>query len=301
MNQAVPVTIWSATPTPLNTNLKVDVSSVNRMIRDAIENGIRGVFLGGTCGEGPWLPDSERSRLIEAAVKAGEGRLSVAAQVSDNSVPRILDNIARAKDAGADYAIIASPAMFMNATPDRIAALFTEAVAASTLPVGIYDLGPHRPVMIPEDRLREIYLLPNVKLVKDSSGSRDRQAIALAARQIKPSLRLFNGDEFSCVEYLQAGYDGFMFGGAVAVAPQLNRIAQLASAGRWDEARLVDAEMRTILYSIYGGKQIACWLTGLKYYMVCRGLFTSPASYLEYPLTHECREFIERHVATNPL
>ena len=73
-----------------------------------------------------------------------------------------------------------------------------------------------------------------------------------------------------------------------------------AVAGRWDEARRVDAGMKQILYGIYGGERIACWLTGLKHYMVCRGLFSSSASYLQYPLTNECRAFIEGHVAANP-
>ena len=297
MNSVALAPIWSATPTPLSANLRVDALSVNLMIQDAVASGISGVFLGGTCGEGPWLPDGERSRLIEAAVKAADGKLKVAAQVSDNSVGRIHDNIARARDAGADYVIIAAPATFMNATPGRVAALFTEAVATSPLPVGIYDLGRHRPVVIPEDRLREVYLLPNVRFIKDSSGSPERRAIALAARQLKPALQLFNGDEFRCVEYLQAGYDGCMFGGAVAAAPQLNQITRLAAAGRWEEARVVDAEMKKILYGIYGGEQIACWLTGLKYYMVRRGLFSSAASYLEFPLTDECRAFIDGQLA----
>ena len=173
------VQIWSAAPTPLTSHLKVDLPSVERMIRDAIASGIHGVFLGGTCGEGPWLQDRERSRLVECAKRAGEGKLKIAAQVSDNSVPRILDNIVRMAEAGADYAIIASPATFLNPTADRIAALFIEATEASPLPVGIYDLGRHRPIEIPEQRLKKIYLHPKVHFVKDSSGSPSRRAIAV--------------------------------------------------------------------------------------------------------------------------
>lgn len=285
-------------PTPLTNDLKVDVPAVERMIRDAIAGGIQGVFLAGTCGEGPWLQDRERSRLVQATVAAAEGKLKIAAQVSDNSVPRILDNIARMAEAGADYGIIAAPATMLNATPERVAALFIEAASASPLPVGIYDLGRHRPIVIPESRLKEIYLLPNVKLVKDSSGSPDRRAIALEARAAKPSLRLFNGDEFRCLDYLQAGYEGCMFGGAAAVAPQLNRIAALFLAGRLDEARRLESEMTHTLFGIYGGESIACWLTGLKYYMVRRGLFSSTASFLGYPLTPECRGFIESYART---
>lgn len=291
------VKIWSAVPTPLTPALRVDEASVERMVQDAIRLGVQGLFLAGTCGEGPWLPDREKQALVRAAARVGRGKLKIAVQASDNSVPRILDNVDLAAKAGADYAIIAAPGTFMNATPERVAAHFIEAASASPLPVGIYDLGSHRPVVIPEARLKEIYLLPNVHLVKDSSGAPARRAAALAARQEKPTLQLFNGDEFRCLEYLQAGYDGFMFGGAVAIGPQLNRIAQLFAAGQLAEVRAVDEEMKRVLYGIYGGESIACWLTGLKHYMVRRGLFSTSASFLGYPLTDECRAYIERYAA----
>jgi len=296
MKPPSPVKIWSAVPTPLSSDLKVDESSVERMVHAAVHDGIQGLFLAGTCGEGPWLPDREKQVLVKAAVRAAGGKLKIAVQASDNSVPRILDNVEAAAAAGADYAIIASPATFLNATPERIVAHFTCAVNASPLPVGIYDLGNHRPVIIPEVQLKEIYLLPNVHLIKDSSGTASRRSAALAARQEKPSLQLFNGDEFHCMDYLRAGYDGFMFGGAAAVAPQLHRIVQLYDAGRVADAQAVDAAMKETLFGIYGGKDIACWLTGLKYHMVRRGLFTTTSSFLGYPLTDECRAFIDHQV-----
>lgn len=289
--------IWSAVPTPLHSDLTVDAEAVQKTVSAAIHDDIHGLFLAGTCGEGPWLPDRERRRLVETAVKAASGRLKIAAQVSDNSVPRILDNIKAAAAAGADYAIIAAPALFMNATPERIAALFEEAATLSPLPVGIYDLGRHRPITIPEDRLMQLYLLPNVHLVKDSSGSPERRAVALGARLKKPTLQLLNGDEFRCLDYLQAGYDGCMFGGAAAVAPQLHQIIDLFRRGRIAEAKEIEARMKETLFGIYGGEKIACWLTGLKYYMVRRGLFASTVSYLGYPLTEECRVFIEQYAA----
>ena len=103
--------------------------------------------------------------------------------------------------------------------------------------------------------------------------------------------------EFRFLEYLEAGYNGCMFGGAAAVAPLMRQVAELFTTGRLAEARNLEREMKTILYSIYGGESLACWLTGLKYYMVCRELFASSASFLGYPLTDECRTFIERYAA----
>ena len=297
MNPPAKISIWSAAPTPFTADLKVDEASLERLVEAAVRDGIEGLFVAGTCGEGPWLPDRERRRLMQATVKAAAGRLRIAAQVTDNSVPRILDNAAMAADAGVNVAMIAPPATFLNATPERVTALFAGAASASPLPVGVYDLGRHRPIAIPAERLKEVYLLPRVVLVKDSSGSPERREIALAARRERPGLRLFNGDEFRCVEYLQAGYDGMMFGGAAAVAPRLRRIADLFLAGRLAEAGELDADLRRTLFGLYGGEAIACWLTGFKHYLVRRGLFATSASFLGYPLTDECREFIEQTLA----
>jgi len=293
------VHIWSAAPTPLTTDFRIDELSVERTVQAAIDDGIAGLFLAGSCGEGPWLPDRERQKLVKTAVRAAGGKLKIAAQISDNSVPRILVNAQAVVDAGADFGIISSPAAFLNATPDRVVALYRDAVEASPLPIGIYDLGKLRPISLPDDRLKEIYVLPNVKLVKDSSGSPERRAAALAARKEKPSLDLFNGDEFRTLEYLEAGYNGVMFGGAAAVGPKLKRVVELFLASRLPEAKAIEAEMKKTLFGIYGGESIACWLTGLKYYMVKRGLFTTQTSFLGYPLTDECRSFIERYVAAS--
>ena len=292
------IAIWSAVPTPLTPDWKVDEESLVKMVDASAQDGVEGLFIAGTCGEGPWLPDRERRRLMVTAVRAAAGRLKIAAQVSDNSVLRVLDNAAMAVDAGVDFAIIAPPATLLNATPDRVTAFYIEAASRCPLPVGIYDLGRIRPIMIPEERLREVYLVPQVRLVKDSSGSPERRAIALAARAARPELRLFNGDEFRCLEYLTAGYDGLMFGGAVAVAAQMRQIVDLVLAGDTAAAATVDAAMKETLWGIYGGPSISCWLTGLKHYMVRRGLFATATSFLGYPLTDDCRAFIANYVAT---
>ncbi|HRE06738.1 MAG TPA: dihydrodipicolinate synthase family protein [Opitutaceae bacterium] len=288
---------WSATPTPLTPTLEVDVPSVGRMIEAAVADGLHGLFMAGTCGEGPWLANRERIRLIEAASKAARGRIKIAAQVSDNSVPRIRDNMNDMAAAGADYVVIAHPPTLLNATPERVAGLFLEASTISPLPVGIYDLGSRRPLAIAEDRLESVYLHPKVEFVKDSSAAPSRRAIALSARAKRPGLKLFNGDEFCAIEYLEAGYDGFMFGGAVVAAPHLRRIGEHFAAGRLAEAKAEDEAMKAMLYGIYGGESIACWLTGLKYCLQCMGMFSTSTSFLGYPLTAECKAYIEAYVA----
>ena len=58
--------------------------------------------------------------------------------------------------------------------------------------------------------------------------------------------------------------------------------------------------MVALLHGVYGGAGLTCWLTGLKYFLVRQGTFSGAHSFLEYPLTDECREFVER-AASDPL
>lgn len=88
----VPGGVWSAAPTPLTDDMRVHVDDVRRMIDHHERLGVNGLFLAGTNGEGPWLPEREKRILVETVVRHVDGYIPVAVQVTDNSTDRILDN-----------------------------------------------------------------------------------------------------------------------------------------------------------------------------------------------------------------
>lgn len=286
--------VWSAAPTPFTDDWKVDTESVKRMVDHHLRLGVRGLFLGGTCGEGPLLPDRERHRLVQAVVEHGRGRLVVAVQVTDNSALRILDNIQGARDDGADIAVIAPPYFMSNMNPQTLQDLYVQAIRESALPVGIYDRGTYSPILIPESVLAVAYREENVALVKDSSGQPRRRDVALAARAARPELRLLDGDEFHCVEYLQAGYDGLLLGGGVFNGYLAGKIIAAVKAGDIALAEQLQDRMNRMMWDVYGGKNIACWLAGLKKLLVAMGIFRTWKNIPGYGLTDECRQAIER-------
>ena len=289
--------IWSAVPTPLTDAFHPDESALERMIKASIQDGVHGLFVAGTCGEGPWLPDADRQKLIQAAVKIAAKRITIAVQVTDNSAERVRENIQRAAECGADLAVIAPPPVFLNATPARVVRHFNRSCDGSPLPVGIYDLGEHRPIRIPIEHLSEVYGHPRVALVKDSSGDPARMSAAVGLRNSVRHLKLLGGDEFKLLAYADAGYDGVMFGGAVVTARALREIMTLLATGRREEAEALDLQTRERLLGIYGGPSIACWLSGLKYWMLRSGLFNTIHSFLEYPLEEACKHFVDKDVA----
>lgn len=289
--------VWSATPTPFTAEGRVDVASVQRMVSHHVDLGVSGLMLAGTCGEGPWLRDSDREVLARSAVEAAKGMLTVAMQVSDNSWIRVLDNVNRAAAWGVELAVVAAPSFFLNATTQRLLAHYAEVARRSPLPIGLYDRGAHSPYVVPDSHLPELLAEPNIVVVKDSSQQESRRRVYLAARDKRPGLKIFSGSEFDCDEYLAAGYDGLLLGGGIFNGAMARDIIAAVRAGDMPRAKAAQARMNDLMYRVYGGPKIECWMTGLKELLVQLGVFSTNINLLEYPLTSECLAQIKAAVS----
>lgn len=288
--------IWSATPTPFTNSLAIDHASIQRMVDHHDILGIDGIFLAGTCGEGPWLNGRQTVELIQSASDANHGRMKLGVQVTENSVARTLERLDLLEQTSYDFAVIAQPALFMNATPSRIISYYLDILDRSPKPVCFYDRGSRPDFPMEPQLLLEIYSHPKIRIVKDSSRCPTRREIALGVRAERNDLALLNGDEFDCFNYFAVGYDGFMTGGAILTGAYLRRQASAYREGNLAQSKEIDQRAQHLLKTVYGGESLSCWLTGLKQSLVELGVFSSAASYLEYPLTEECRNNISRIV-----
>jgi 4-hydroxy-tetrahydrodipicolinate synthase len=286
--------VWSATPTPFTDQMDIDTASVERMIEHQVRLGIKGLFLAGTCGEGPWMTDGQKSKLIQNVARFNQRRLLLTAQVTDNSAARILDNIKRVQDDGADVAVIAPPYFLDRKTPEIIFDLYHTAISKSPLPIGIYDRGKFGNVFVPDAVMKKLYMEKNVILVKDSSADMKRMKVALAAKKKRPSLRLFTGWEFNTVPYIKNGYDGMLLGGGIFNGYLAGEIFEAARSGDFKKADDFQAKMNRMMYQVFGGKNITCWLSGQKKLLVEMGIFKTWKSYLNYPLTNGCIKAIKK-------
>jgi len=286
--------VWSATPTPFTPEWEIDVDAVRRLVDHHLRLGVKGLFLCGTCGEGPWMPERNRRKMVETVAGFAKSKLHIAVQVTDNSAARIIDNMQAARQDGADVAVIAPPFFLLNATAHTLTAMYREAIRACPLPVGIYDRGKFGSVVVPDDALAKIYAEKNVKLIKDSSTDPGRREIALAARKKRPELLLLTGAEFQCVEYLRAGYDGLLLGGGIFNGCLAGQIMTAMAAGKIRQAERLQRRMNRMMFDVYGGKDIKCWLSGLKKLLVEMGIFSTWRNYLNYPLTKGCERAIGR-------
>lgn len=284
---------WSAMSTPLTTDCKVDADALQKLVAHQLRLGIRGLFLGGTAGEGPFLSDAERLRLVELTVKFVAGRIPVAMQITDNSAERMIENLERYQDCGIDIAVIAPPFFQMNVTQPFLVSLYSKVIAASKLPVGIYNRGKFSSVYLEPDTLGLLLDNPKVILVKDSASQPDfAEAILKAKARRKDTLAALCGDEFDSVKYLAAGYDGVLFGGGCFNGAYAAEIHRLVKDGQIDAANSLQEHLNSVMFKVFGGKSIACWLAGQKELMRKLGVFNTSTTLLNYTLNDSCTQAI---------
>ncbi len=288
--------IWSAAPTPFTARREIDLESVARLVAHHISLGVDGLFLAGTCGEGPWMTDRQKHTLVDAVRFEAAGRLKLAVQVTDNSAARVLEQIAALGPV--DAVVVAQPYLAMNVTPATLRRYYLDILDQSPVPVCYYERGRASLVAVPDEVLHDILPHPNLRFVKDSSGDPARRAVLLKGRALRNNLSLLLGDEFLCVDYLTAGYDGVMLGGSVLNARYVAEIMCHLAEGDTSAAQETERRMIALLHAVYGGPKVTCWLNGLKTTLVRLGVFNTNTAYLDYPLTPECSAAIDQVLAT---
>jgi 4-hydroxy-tetrahydrodipicolinate synthase len=232
--------------------------------------------------------------VAQTTVKAAAGRLKVAVQVTDNSAERILDNIALYADSGIDAVVVAPPYFQLNASQDYLKNMFLEVLDKSPLPVGFYHRGQHASVEVSAETVMSLMAHPNLIMVKDSSGDKTTmtQFVAHSRTLDNPPL-LLDGDEFDCVPYLQAGYDGVLFGGGCFNGFMANRIVGAGTEGDFAAAQQWQERMNAMMMEFFGGQGFPCWLAGQKQVLVELGVFSTNKTILDYDLTPACHQAIK--------
>jgi 4-hydroxy-tetrahydrodipicolinate synthase len=227
---------WAATPTPLTADGTADSARLARHSLDLFKQGLDGVVLFGTTGEGTSFSVGERIATVEALLKAGVAASRIGL---GGGFPAVTDSIALARSAlglGLNHVLFLPPYFDRGVTPDGIedafAAIF-DAVADDRLRATLYHIPQVSGVAVPPSvaaNLRKRYGAV-VAGLKDSSGDfKQFQAFRAAA----PELAITVGNETDITRAIAAGGAGTICGMA-NVVPGL---VQAMIKGSGSEARM---------------------------------------------------------------
>lgn len=205
--------------TPLADANELDEAGVERLVEHMIAGGVHGLFLLGTCGEGPSLSYRLRRHLVDRVTKQVDGRVPVLVSITDTSPAETLTAARHAADAGADAVVLAPPYYYPIGQADLVAYVL-DVVRQVPLPVMLYNMPSLTKLAFNAESVRRLMEVEAIVGLKDSSGDLDYFRSIRELCTARPDWTLLVGPEHLLSRALELGGDGGVSGGA-NVWPQL--------------------------------------------------------------------------------
>ncbi|RLC52036.1 MAG: 4-hydroxy-tetrahydrodipicolinate synthase [Candidatus Cloacimonadota bacterium] len=225
---------YVALVTPFKNN-EIDYNALEKLIDFHIENGTDGILLCGTTGESPALAGDEKERLVRFAVKKIDGRLPVMLGTGSNNVTHTISATARAKEWGADSALVITP--YYNKPTQNGLYLHFKAVAENTdIPIVIYNVPGRTGVNITaETTIKLAEEFKNIVAIKEASG--DLVQLSKIVRDAPAGFAVLSGEDALNYPILCCGGSGVISVTANIVPGMVHDLVEFTEKSKFTKAR----------------------------------------------------------------
>lgn len=191
--------------TPMKADGSVDYEALGRLLDWQIEQGIDGILIAGTTGEGSTLSDEEHREVLKFAVERINGRVATIAGTGSNHTEYAIDLTKYACSIGYDACLVVTP--YYNKTTQRgLIAMYHAIADASTKPLILYNIPSRTGVNIQPDTLAQLADYPHIAAVKEASGNLSQ--VAEEELLVGDKLAVYSGNDDQILPILSLGGDG---------------------------------------------------------------------------------------------
>ncbi len=228
--------------TPFKNN-KFDEKALGDLIEWHISEGTNAIVPCGTTGESATLEYDEHYRVIEFTIQAVNGRVPVIAGTGANSTSETIMMTGKAKDLGADGALLVAP--YYNKPTQEGLYLHYKAIAeAVDIPQVLYNVPGRTAVnMLPQTvaRLSEI---KNIVAVKEATGNMAQ--VSEVIRLCGDNITVLSGDDFTTFSLMLLGGKGTISVSANVAPKDLSSMCGALLEGKVDEARALHFKLEPL-------------------------------------------------------
>jgi dihydrodipicolinate synthase/N-acetylneuraminate lyase len=164
---------FPAITTPFNKDRDLDFKALGGLLDWLHQEGMHGLFVGGSTGEWSSLSTAERKLLFDAAGSQMKGRLPILAGCSSFTPAVTIELACHAHTAGFD-GVVFSPPPYIRPNEEEIFNFYKTVAEAVRLPVVVYNWPAGTGIDMSVQLLARISALDNVVAIKQSSSQLDR-------------------------------------------------------------------------------------------------------------------------------
>jgi 4-hydroxy-tetrahydrodipicolinate synthase len=221
-------------------NGAVDLPALRELVEWQLAEGTDGLVPCGTTGESVTLTAQERAEVIRTVVETVRRRVPVVAGAGSNSTAECIDAVKRAKELGADAALVVTP-YYNKPTQEGLFRHYTAIWEAARFPVVAYNVPGRTACDILPETVARLAKSGAIAGIKEATANLDRQ-VQLVERIGKDAIAYFSGDDFTALPYIACGGHGVI--SVVAnVAPRAMHDL-VAAARKGDLATALDLQVR---------------------------------------------------------
>jgi len=226
--------VFPAITTQLKPDQSLDLDATAEHVDVLIKSGVKGIVFLGSLGENQPMCAEEKRLVIEAMVKAVNGRVKVLSGVAETSTAEACRYARDVEKLGVD-GIMLMPAMLYKGDPRETLAHFRTVDKASGLPIMIYN----NPLSYANDITPEMFaeLAKEKKFVAIKESSGDVRRITDLHNTVGDRYALFTGVDNLALEASILGIDGWVAGSGIAFPAENQYFWELTRRGEWDKAR----------------------------------------------------------------
>src|ERR1700688_2685868 len=228
--------VFPAATTQFDTALEVDIPATQRVQKALLQDGVHGLVLMGTVGEGNSLSAEEKRRVLAAAVEVSAGEVPVIAGVSEFTTAAAASFARDAERIGA-AGLMVLPAMVYVPTAAELEHHFRTVAAASALPIMLYNNPPSYRVNIDIATLQRLAEVPTIVAIKESAP--DSRRFTDIINVFGERFVLFAGLDDIAFEGLTLGAKGWVSGLTNAFPAESLLLYAALRTGNLDTARRI--------------------------------------------------------------
>ncbi|OGX78616.1 MULTISPECIES: 4-hydroxy-tetrahydrodipicolinate synthase [Exiguobacterium] len=228
--------VATALATPFQTDGQLNLTAWEALIEDQIKEGVSGLVIGGTTGEGMTITDEEFETLLTKAIEVAAGRAVIIAGTGSNNTALSITKTKRAAELGAEMAMVVTP-YYNKSTQAGLIAHFTAIADASPIPLMLYNVPSRTGVALDPATVGELAEHPQIAALKEASG--DISVMAQMMAHLPEGFPVYCGNDDQILPYMAWGAQGVVsvlsnvYPGATVALAEALLAGDLETARTW--------------------------------------------------------------------
>ena len=219
--------------TPFKNN-KLDEKALTDLIEWHISEGTNAIVPCGTTGESATLEYDEHYRVIELTVRVVNGRVPVIAGTGANSTSETVMMTEKAKEIGADGALLVVP-YYNKPTQEGLYQHYKTVAESVDIPIVLYNVPARTALNMLPQTVARLAELKNVVAIKEATG--DMAQVTEIINLCGDKITVLSGDDFTTFPLILLGGAGTISVSANVAPADLSAMCKAANDGNIEEAR----------------------------------------------------------------